>query len=136
MWRLAFRTEDERCGGNRAINLMALRLLYERHRSGLLEAAKAEQGYYSDVALTGAPLHALVSFLSYHPAFFAGLTDAARVPLSRLVDADPDQFASASFLATDLGAHLDEVLSTQTCVAFRIQDQDRDLQAAIQPCQE
>ncbi|MBL8612729.1 MAG: hypothetical protein JNL38_35640, partial [Myxococcales bacterium] len=110
LWRIVFKLADPRCETNREINYRALRLLYRRHAGTFAEAIRIDAGHYSDVALSGAPMRALVAFLADNPRVYSLLTDAARVPLKKHVESDDDQLAIAWFLSPDLRAHASMLL--------------------------
>lgn len=114
LWKLAFKTQDARCEANRAINFRALRLLYRKHAALFLARARSDPGYYSDVALSGTPLRALVRFLVGAPEFYGLLTDAARVPLQKHLEGDEDQRGIAWFVARNLATHIDDMARRRT----------------------
>jgi hypothetical protein len=109
LWRLVFRSKDERCEKNREINLRALSILYERDKAACRAAIEAERPYFSDVGTDGSRFDSIVRFIGRYPELFGSLTDAAKTPLENAGKADLDTFARAWFLSESPAQHLDAV---------------------------
>lgn len=109
LWKFCFRVSNADTDANRGINTRALHLLYERHPAELRQFIVQNAGYFSEVAPNGAPLTALIEFLSECPALFGALTDAARVPLTTLANTHINLLAPSSFLSPTFSDHIAKV---------------------------
>ena len=109
LWRLVFRSDDERCEKNRGINLRALSIVYERNREAFRAAIETERHYYSEVGLDGTRFEALVTFIGKYPELFPLLTDAAKTPLETAAKSNLSTFANAWFLSKSASDHLNAV---------------------------
>jgi hypothetical protein len=110
LWRLTFKSEDPRCATNRQINYRALRILYDKYETLFEARIRSEPAYFSDVAVGGLAIVSLVAFLVQRPRIYAMLSDAAKVPIKKIIEADQEQQALAWFVAGDLESHLKMVL--------------------------
>ena len=52
LWKLVFRATDTSCEQNRATNLRALRILYERRKQDISATISKDSGYFSDISPT------------------------------------------------------------------------------------
>lgn len=106
LWKFCFRVSNPETDANRSINTRALHLLYERHPTELRQFIVQNAGYFSEVAPNGAPLTALIEFLSECPALFSALTDAARVPLTTFANTHVNLLAPSSFISQSFSDHI------------------------------
>jgi hypothetical protein len=106
LWKFCFRVSNADTDANRGINARALHLLYERHPAELRQFIVQNAGYFSEVAPNGAPLTALIEFLSECPALFGALTDAARVPLTTFANTHVNLLAPSLFLSPNFSDHI------------------------------
>jgi hypothetical protein len=111
LWKFCFRVSNPDTDANRSINTRALHLLYERHPTELRQFIVHDAGYFSEVAHNGAPLTALIEFLSECPAIFGVLTDAARVPLATYANTHVNLLAPSSFLSPTFPDHIAKILA-------------------------
>lgn len=109
LWKFCFRTSNPDTDANRDINSRALKLLFQRHPVELRQFITLNAESFSEVAPNGAPLGALINFLSEFPSLFNVLTDAARVPLAAYVDTDVNLLAIAAFTSNSFGEHLNRL---------------------------
>ncbi|MBK6998665.1 MAG: hypothetical protein IPH35_01350 [Rhodoferax sp.] len=111
LWKFCFRVSNPDADANRSINTRALYLLYERHPTELRQFIVQNAVYFSEVAPNGAPLTALIEFLSDCPALFGALTDAARVPLTTFANTHVNLLAPSSFISPSFSDHIATVSS-------------------------
>ncbi len=109
LWRLVFRSEDERCEKNRETNLQALSILYERNKEQAKAMIEGERDYFSDVGLAGTRFESVLTFVGRYPELFPLLTDAAKTPLETASKVSVSHFAKAWFLSEAPLKHLDSI---------------------------
>ena len=109
LWRLVFKSTDQRCEQNRVINYRTLHQFYKRRASDINALIQGEPAYFSELSFTGSAVTSLVAFLSFHPNVFALLTEAAKTPLRNYVNTSIDHFMIVWFMSSDVPSHIQEV---------------------------
>jgi len=110
LWRLVFKSGDERAEANRPINFRALVILYYRrpHEIDLLVAN--EKDYFSDFVYEGTRIERLIDFMSHIPNLFVYLNDSAQLLINNYVNANIGYYLNAWFMNESESLHLDKVL--------------------------
>ena len=109
LWRIVFKTTDQRCEQNRSINYRTFRLFYRRRPGEVNALIQADAAYFSELTLAGSPFGYLLAFLSSHPAVFSLLSEAAKAPIEAHANGNIDAFLNAWFLSADMQSHVTEV---------------------------
>jgi len=89
LWRVTFKTEDNRCDDNREINQRALRILFESKRELFTEYLKNNSSYFSEIS-KNAPLRQAIFFLGDYPHLFLLLSEATREIIKAKSNTDID----------------------------------------------
>lgn len=105
LWRITFKTVDERCDDNRHINARAVRILFERNRESLTEFIKINSPYFSEIS-DGHPLRHAVFFLGDFPHLFNLLSEATREVLSAKSRSNIDLLTVSYFLSKNISEHI------------------------------
>lgn len=105
LWKFVFRSNDERCEKNRAINYSALNLLYSRDPSQFQLQISEDQDYFSEISTSGPSLMYLVKFLSRWDGVYLLLAEHAKTELQHMVGQDASARCLAWFIAPSLKEH-------------------------------
>jgi hypothetical protein len=76
LWKLVFRTEDERCNENRGINYKALKILVRKKPVMLLREIEKESDYYNNISSNSDLVLFFAAFLSDFPDFIGKVREA------------------------------------------------------------
>lgn len=106
LWRITFRTEDEKCNNNREINSSALRILYEMNRELFSEFVKHNSSYFSEISGEDQIRYAIY-FLGDYPILFELLSDAIRVVIRVKAETDIDLLTVSYFLSNNIAEHIE-----------------------------
>ena len=98
LWRVTFRSEDQRAHDNREANCQALRVMFERNTESLTEVVKSEAAWFSDVSNSFDCIDASIQFFQEFPGVFPMLTDAIKIPIQGIAKQDLDQFIQCWFI--------------------------------------
>lgn len=107
LWKFVFRSNDERCENNRAINYSALNLLYSRDPSQFQLQISEDQDYFSEISTSGSSLMYLVKFLSRWDGVYLLLAEHAKTEIQHMVEQDASARCLAWFIASSLKEHAD-----------------------------
>jgi hypothetical protein len=110
LWRVTFKSRDERCEKNRMLNADALSVVFDQRRVELTELVKNERDWFSDVTFIGTPIPAMANFFREHPSLFPLLTDALKAPFQKLAELNLDNFASCWFISANPVDHITAVI--------------------------
>lgn len=105
LWKFVFRSTDEKCEKNRAINYSAIRLLFLRNPPQFRTLLESDKDYFSAIASTGEPVLFLIHFLSREPALYLLLADHAKTSLQHAAESDTSARCLAWFICNDLAEH-------------------------------
>lgn len=108
-WKLVFKTINEDCDKNRAVNLHILEILINRNLEALKEAMVSEKDYFSNIAAKGTAAIALIYFLSRNESLYPLFTDDAKLKIDYIIKEKPDGKLLGWFMASDLNSHADDV---------------------------
>ncbi|EMC9464671.1 hypothetical protein [Pseudomonas aeruginosa] len=106
LWRIAFKTDNEKCNENREINVRALRILFERDREFFAGCVRDSSAYYSEIG-DNSPLRHAIFFLGDYPHLFNLLTEAAREFIKAKSQTDIDLLTVSYFLSSNISEHID-----------------------------
>lgn len=76
LWKLVFRTENEKCNENRKINYKALKILVKNKPVMLLRAIEKESNYYNEISSNSDLVLFFAAFLSEFPEFIGKVGEA------------------------------------------------------------
>jgi len=105
LWRVAFKIEDEKCNKNREINVLALRILFERDREFFAGCIRDSSVYYSEIG-NDAPLRQVIFFMGDYPHIFPLLTEATREFIKAQSTTNVDLLAVSYFLSNNISEHI------------------------------
>jgi hypothetical protein len=105
LWKFVFRSTDERSEKNRAINHSALRLLFGRNPTQFKQQIAADKDYFSTIAIEGAPVAALVTFLAKQADLYELLADHAKTAIQHAAESDTAAHCLAWFTMSSLQEH-------------------------------
>jgi len=105
LWKFVFRSDDERCDKNRAINYSALNLLYSRNPSQFKLQITENKDYFSAISSSGLPLMYLVKFLSRWDGVYLLLAEHAKTAIQHMVEQEASARCLAWFIAPSLKDH-------------------------------
>jgi hypothetical protein len=105
LWKFVFRSTDEKCEKNRAINYSAIRLLFLRNPPQFRILLESDKDYFSAIASAGEPVLFLIHFLSREPALYLLLADHAKASLQHAAESDTSARCLAWFICNDLAEH-------------------------------
>lgn len=108
-WKLVFKTINDECNKNRAVNLHVLEILVHRNLDALKEAMVNDRDYYSNIATTGTASVALIYFLSRNENLYPLFTDDARLKIDYMIKEKHEGKLMGWFLASTLSAHADNI---------------------------
>lgn len=109
LWRIAFKTDDEKCNENREINVRALRILFERDREFFAGCVRDSSAYYSEIS-DNSPLRHAIFFLGDYPHLFNLLTEATREFIKAKSRTDIDLLTVSYFLSGNISEHIDMLI--------------------------
>jgi hypothetical protein len=84
----------------------ALAVVYNRNAAAIREMIDSDQAYFSNVGPEADLLDTLIDFLADHGELHGSLDPAAQILIAERVKTNIDNRIKASFLATDMAAHL------------------------------
>ncbi len=111
LWRVTFRSEEQRPRDNREANCQALRVMFARNTESLTEVVKSDAPWFSDVSNSPECISATVVFFQAFPDVFPLLTDAIKIPIQAFAKQDLDQFVQCWFIHTRLEDVVNELES-------------------------
>jgi tetratricopeptide (TPR) repeat protein len=109
LWKFVFRSTNERCEKNRAINYSALTLLYDRNPAQFRGQIEADRDYFSTIATGGSPLVCLIHFLSRSADIYGLLADHAKTAIQHTAEQETSARCVAWFTAPSLREHADRL---------------------------
>jgi len=109
VWRLVFKSSDQRCEANRAVNFLAMTILFAKQATEILRVIEDDRAWFSDVSFGEGHVRCLTAFFREHPQVFELLTDAVKGPIREYASGSLDHFALCWFLSDSPKAHVDEV---------------------------
>ncbi|WP_152538242.1 hypothetical protein [Aquimarina megaterium] len=104
LWRIVFKTTDEKSQENRKINFKALKLMIDNNFKKYQNIILEEKDYYSDFNEKLIVLY--IRLLNYYPEFFDILTDSAKVLIQSVTRKNADLETYAWFISGDIRTHL------------------------------
>ncbi len=111
LWRIVFKTIDEKSEENRKINFKALKLMIDNNFNKYQSIILGDKDYYSD--FNEKLIKFYIELLNYFPEFFEILTDSAKVLIENAVRKDANLEAFAWFISGDIKAHLVNIVNYQ-----------------------
>ncbi|MFZ2171209.1 MAG: hypothetical protein WAW61_16425 [Methylococcaceae bacterium] len=110
LWRIAFKTENERCDENRRINSRALRILFESNRELFTEYIKNNAPYFSEIS-DNSPLRFAIFFLGDYPNLYELLSEATREVIKAKAKTDIDLLTVSYFLSKKISDHIEMLIA-------------------------
>jgi hypothetical protein len=110
LWKFCFRLSNPDADANREINQRALTVVHDLDTLDFRNLIRQNADQFSEVAATGAPLIAVVRFLSKCDGIYPTLTNTAKVPIAAFARTDVNLLANASYINDSLRAHVAELL--------------------------
>lgn len=105
LWKLVFRSTDNRATTNRNVNFRALKLIHERHRADVPNWLSAEPGYYGEVSDDGVVLEKLCVFIALRPELWPALNQAVHVIVENAAKQD-NRVRFLAWFTTGMEEHL------------------------------
>lgn len=105
LWRLTFKTEDEKCNENRNINYRAIRIIFEPKRELLTEYIRVNSSYFSQIS-ENSPVRFLIFFLGDYPNTYHHLEDSAKEIIKVKAFSDIDLLTVSYFFSKTIEAHI------------------------------
>ncbi len=109
LWKLVFKTTNEECNNNRAINLHVLEILTIRNMELLKEAIAGDKDYYSNITAKGTTAVALIYFLSRNEVLYPLFTQDAKLKIDHLIRENPHGKLLGWFIQDNLTTHADNI---------------------------
>ncbi|WP_242285578.1 hypothetical protein [Bacillus cereus group sp. BfR-BA-01394] len=113
LWKIVFRTDDERCNENRHINFKALFILFERHKSDCIKLIQNEQSYFSQIILENDLIsEAFQVILSIYPTLYELMAEELKVILVKKAKTDVNFDARSVYLSKNINEHFEKIFTS------------------------
>ncbi|MBQ4838830.1 hypothetical protein [Pseudoalteromonas luteoviolacea] len=106
LWKIAFRSEDEKANENRDINVRVLKILFKQESHSILESIKQDPSHYSRVSESPEIITAMIEFLSFEREMYLALNDAVKELIRPILAKDISLFGVAFFISQSPQEHL------------------------------
>jgi hypothetical protein len=106
LWKIVFRSEDERSDENREINFRALKIIFEKDRQNIVEAISQEANFYSKIANDDEAIKYLIEFLSLEKEIYDSLEDSAKELIKPILKDNLSYFGIAFFVSESPKDHV------------------------------
>lgn len=109
LWKFCFKSEDVKSKENRDINLRALKLIFDKERSSIIDAVKHETKYYSSISEEQETIKSLIEFISLERELYLALDDSAKELIKPILINNLSYFGVAFFMYETPEEHLEKL---------------------------
>lgn len=109
LWRIVFKSLNERCERNREVNFEVLSIIMDDHRHEIKSIIQKDREWFSDISYSDDHLWYLTSFLSEFTDIYVLLTDAAKTPIEKYAKASFDNYLLCWFLSDSAEDHVKDI---------------------------
>lgn len=113
LWKFVFKLNNDDCNKNRSVNFQILNMIFKKHRDTILQAARDEKVYYSQVEFEKEQFRYLVEFLADAPQIYSDFTEDALIKFNVEIKKISSNYIKAWYINNTIEKHLD-VLNQQT----------------------
>jgi len=106
LWKFSFISDDEKSIKNRAINVRALKIIFDKQRQILIDAVKLESAYYSNISKESDAIKALIEFISMEKEIYNALEDSAKELITPILKDSLSHFGIAFFISSSPEEHV------------------------------
>lgn len=106
LWKFAFKSEEEKAKENRDINIRALKLIFQKERTSVIQAINYEVKYYSSISNESETIKYLVEFIFLEREVYLALDDSAQELIKRVLLNNFSYFGIAFFISESPSKHL------------------------------
>lgn len=110
LWKLSFRSEDEKPIENREINIRAMKLIFDKEKHSMVDAIKSEPAYYSNISKDSDAIKALIEFISMERVVYDSLEDSAKELIKPVLNDNLSYLGIAFFISDSPEDHVKKII--------------------------
>ncbi|NAX46425.1 hypothetical protein CAG70_05360 [Photobacterium halotolerans] len=110
LWKISFRSEDEKPIENREINIRAMKLIFDKEKHSMVDAIKSEPAYYSNISKDSDAIKALIEFISMERVVYDSLEDSAKELIKPVLKDNLSYFGIAFFISDSPEDHVKKLI--------------------------